>query len=158
MNQLHDCLEDNDVTHVLSTPALWKLLFLNEPNTDNIDRSKRLLTVEKLFLGGEALDNSQLFMPPRLRGLYNIYGVTECTIYQFISRNLATSFDPERDPPEQFMPLVPSVGWRLDGDSGELIDSATLEGASSPNYTFSYANGYVFIGSGDGWDGWFVGL
>ncbi len=51
-----------------------------------------------------------------------------------------------------------STLYSYDGDSGELIDSATLEGASSPNYTFSYANGYVFIESGDGWDGWFVGL
>ena len=69
-------------------------------------------------------------MPLRL---YNIYGVTECTIYQLVSENLLEKKKPpkkrkgsnaseagEQSKPGGFAPLVPSVGWRIDAESGEL--------------------------------------
>lgn len=73
-------------THVISTPALWQTM---RPPLTTSD----WLPSCKVFLGGEA-------MPPGLISewadrvqLFNIYGVTEVTIYQCIQRVFSPSDD-----------------------------------------------------------------
>ena len=113
MNDLRGCIEQNEVTHLFATPALWRLLFdgiLENISTSQM-KSLYLKSLQSICLGGEpwgtayyqpmdvvSLQNtasdvslirsSSILIPDHLLECYNVYGVTECTVVQFTSVNL----------------------------------------------------------------------
>ena len=107
MSRLDLCIEDWSVTHVLATPALWRMLFAATPTASTnhkntidsaegstvspVDESLRLCSLRCLQLGGERWAPQDLFLPKGLRMLQNIYGVTECVVYQAITSNMLTA-------------------------------------------------------------------
>ena len=80
MLELVECISSNDVTVVLSTPSLWKMI----PH----QQVASISCLQKLLLGGEQWCREDIAIPSGLDELYNLYGVTESTVYQAVSRNL----------------------------------------------------------------------
>ena len=94
ISHLDAAIEQNACTHVCATPALWRLLFSGPGAGAPEAAAHRLPSLRVLLLGGERWrwcgpsSSESPFVPGNLRELYNIYGVTECTIYQAASASL----------------------------------------------------------------------
>ena len=100
VTRLDLCVEDWHVTHVLATPALWRMVFAARPaaadtcitkaehDSTVVGDDDRLLSLRSLQLGGEAWSASEIFQPRNLQILQNIYGTTENVVYQAASLNL----------------------------------------------------------------------
>jgi acyl-CoA synthetase (AMP-forming)/AMP-acid ligase II len=102
VTRLDLCVEDWAVTHVLATPALWRMVFAatSAPTINNASITEgerdpavvcgddRLLSLRSLQLGGEAWSASEVFQPRNLQILQNIYGTTENVVYQAVGPNL----------------------------------------------------------------------
>eukprot|EP01060_Flectonema_neradi_P006806 TRINITY_DN14657_c0_g1_i1.p1 TRINITY_DN14657_c0_g1~~TRINITY_DN14657_c0_g1_i1.p1 ORF type:complete len:1309 (+),score=171.04 TRINITY_DN14657_c0_g1_i1:69-3995(+) len=138
MNNLQACIEDNDVTQLFSTPALWRLLFNGileriDQGDGTSDGEIALSTLRCICLGGEpwgtgvftTMDKKSLselskgdmdysniiFVPIHLTECYNVYGVTECTVVQFTSRNLMEITAESSDPKQHHDSLQQSLRW-----------------------------------------------
>ena len=77
LTELADCITECEATHICSTPAVWGHISADAP---------RLASLKTLCIGGEAMSTafiSQWSSHPSLK-LYNTYGVTEATVYQFV--------------------------------------------------------------------------
>ncbi|CAD7943171.1 unnamed protein product [Amoebophrya sp. A120] len=88
VSDLRGCIEKFGVTHVLATPALWKLLRRSSCSEKHEDHEMVCSSLRMLLLGGESWRKEDIFVPKNLRALHNIYGVTEATVYQAVSKNL----------------------------------------------------------------------
>jgi len=100
MMELEECIETNQASIVLATPALWRLI---PKQRFGVDPRDRMPSLRKLFLGGDRWSRSELFLPHCL-ALYNIYGVTECTVYQAVSGNLVQ--DARKEAERELYPLL----------------------------------------------------
>jgi len=99
MSDLVGCIDDNRVSHVLATPALWRLAMANRRRRpaggeDGAGGTAFLPSLRVLQLGGESWHAAEVLAtgvrPSGLERLHNVYGVTECTVYQAVSANLCT--------------------------------------------------------------------
>lgn len=72
-------------THVVSTPAVWRTV--SAEALSSCDGKEDALTAPmKVFLGGERMSQDLIAAWAARVELYNIYGVTEATIYQSVRR------------------------------------------------------------------------
>lgn len=116
MSRLSECVELNAVSHVLATPALWKMVFGGGSGGDR----ETMPTLRRLLLGGEAWTVSEIFVPAGVVELFNVYGVTECTIYQAATANLISE--------ENYLlkPLCSDAVKLRIADNGELLIGGAL--------------------------------
>ncbi len=157
VTRLDLCVEDWAVTHVLATPALWRMVFAARSGS-SIDTSvtevehdstvvcddDRLLSLRSLQLGGEAWSASEMFQPRNLQILQNIYGTTENVVYQAVGPNLAAGCS--QDCPAAgtaVRSLHSGILFRVVLEDTSSVSSGSLENAASPSST---ATGELLIG------------
>jgi len=125
MLNLESCISENNVSVVLATPALWRMI--SRHNTEEEVGSNRLPSLEQLYLGGEPWSTDSILIPPDLKVLHNMYGVTECTVYQAVSGNLL-----EGAPVEELYSILGPLAapalldFHVLEDSDELCISGTM--------------------------------
>ena len=139
LHSIGDLLHSASITHVCASPSLWSLL---PPLTaDTIAERYPLLNV--LSLGGEKMPSSLQALwssIPHLT-LYNLYGVTECTVYQMrfkVSSDVLVLGSPMKGV-DIFIDDIPLDQCTI-GDEGELVIGGSC-----------VSTGYV--GDGEGFEG-----
>jgi acyl-CoA synthetase (AMP-forming)/AMP-acid ligase II len=76
-------------THVVSTPAVWRTISVHAlPRSTAVSDARGSAALMKVFLGGERMSQDVISTWAGSVELYNIYGVTEVTIYQSVQRVL----------------------------------------------------------------------
>jgi non-ribosomal peptide synthetase component F len=76
LSDLGACLSCFAITHVCSTPAVWR--------TVTMDPSE-LAHLRVVALGGEAMSDALISQWAGAVTLLNLYGTTEATVYQLVS-------------------------------------------------------------------------
>ncbi|KPI87878.1 hypothetical protein ABL78_3035 [Leptomonas seymouri] len=73
-------------THAVSTPAVWRTVSVEAFRRSESDGEGSKTPVMRVFLGGERMSQELISTWAARVDLFNIYGVTEVTIYQSVRR------------------------------------------------------------------------
>ena len=114
--QLGPLLARSGATHVCSTPALWATVELS---------AAELPALRCVCLGGEAMAPALIRRWAAALPLHNIYGVTECTVYQ-ASRRVRAVAEPEPPPTAAEEAAAERAAAREAGLLGAPLPGCTL--------------------------------
>ena len=114
--QLGPLLARSGATHVCSTPALWATVELS---------AAELPALRCVCLGGEAMAPALIRRWAAALPLHNIYGVTECTVYQ-ASRRVRAVAEPEPPPTAEAEAAAERAAAREAGLLGAPLPGCTL--------------------------------